>query len=184
MKICPIALQICQNKLKILPKTKWTLSKWPKCFNIVAKRQSFTKSGHTICSWQKVQCSVVDVWWQILDVHWSHCCATAFFCFRVRQLILFPIIFRLFSGTFKARPTLTSLLSRTWREQQPQLQPLSTTFGLNKNGFTWAVVCRSRWQSGCLRHSRFRSLNPVIGNILCSLRHKFVISVFQRFSHA
>ena len=43
MKTCPIALQICQNKLKILPNTKWTLSKWPKCFNIVPKWHT----GHT-----------------------------------------------------------------------------------------------------------------------------------------
>ena len=47
MKICPIALQICQNKLKILPNTKWTLSKWPKCFNIVPKWRNCAKSCHT-----------------------------------------------------------------------------------------------------------------------------------------
>ena len=40
LKICPIALQICQNKLIILPNTKLTLSKWPKW-------QNFTKSDHT-----------------------------------------------------------------------------------------------------------------------------------------
>ena len=53
MKICPIALQICQNKLKILPNTKWTLSKWPKCFNILPKWRNFAKSGHTLWGWKK-----------------------------------------------------------------------------------------------------------------------------------
>ena len=53
MKICPLALQICQNKLKILPNTKWTLSKWPKCFNILPKWWNFAKSGHTLWGWKK-----------------------------------------------------------------------------------------------------------------------------------
>ena len=30
MKICPMAYKVFRRKLKILPKTKWTHSKWPK----------------------------------------------------------------------------------------------------------------------------------------------------------
>ena len=39
-----MACEICQSKLKILPDTKWTHSKWPKFFNYVP---NFAKSGHT-----------------------------------------------------------------------------------------------------------------------------------------
>ena len=47
IKICPIAKQIWQNKFKIWLNTKWTLSKWSKCFNVVPKWRNFAKSGHT-----------------------------------------------------------------------------------------------------------------------------------------
>ena len=43
MKICPIAQQICQIKLKIFPNTKRTLSKWPKCFNIMPQWRNFAQ---------------------------------------------------------------------------------------------------------------------------------------------
>ena len=38
--ICTITFKIKQSKFKILPNTKWTLSKWPKWWN-------FSKSGYT-----------------------------------------------------------------------------------------------------------------------------------------
>ena len=47
MKICPIAYKMCQNLLKIMPNTKWTLSKWPKLFNGVPKWWNFAKYGLT-----------------------------------------------------------------------------------------------------------------------------------------
>ena len=45
MRICPIANNIGQSKLKTLPNTIGTLSKWPKVFNVVVK---FRQSGHTV----------------------------------------------------------------------------------------------------------------------------------------
>ena len=38
-----MANKVCQRKLKILPKAKWTLSKWPKFFNTTPKWQNFAK---------------------------------------------------------------------------------------------------------------------------------------------
>ena len=46
-KICSIAYKICQNQLKVLPKTKCILSKWPKYYNCDPKWRKFAKSGHT-----------------------------------------------------------------------------------------------------------------------------------------
>ena len=48
LKICPKVHKICQRELKILSNIKWTLSKWPKFFNIVP---NFAKSGHTGSRW-------------------------------------------------------------------------------------------------------------------------------------
>ena len=41
-------MKIYQNKLKNLANIKWTLSKLPKCFNIVPKWQNFAESCHTV----------------------------------------------------------------------------------------------------------------------------------------
>ena len=48
MKISPIASQICQNRLSILPNKKYTVKKLPKTCILLPKRQNFTKSGHTV----------------------------------------------------------------------------------------------------------------------------------------
>ena len=48
MRICQIAHKIGQSKLKTLANTNWTLSKWPKYFNVVVKWRNFAKSGHTV----------------------------------------------------------------------------------------------------------------------------------------
>ena len=45
MKICPIAFKINQSKFKILPNTKWTLSKWPK---FLASSQSVEILPHMV----------------------------------------------------------------------------------------------------------------------------------------
>ena len=47
LKNCPNAYKICQNKFKMFPNTKWTLSKWPKFLNGVPTWRNFAKSGHT-----------------------------------------------------------------------------------------------------------------------------------------
>ena len=47
LKNCAEAYKICQSKFQIFPNTKWTLSKWPKFFNIMPKWRNFAKSGHT-----------------------------------------------------------------------------------------------------------------------------------------
>ena len=47
LKNCPKAYKICQNKFKMFPNTKWTLSKWPKFLNVVPKWRNVAKSGHT-----------------------------------------------------------------------------------------------------------------------------------------
>ena len=47
LRICLIAFEISQSKLKTLANTDWTLSKWPKLFNVAVKWRNFAKSGHT-----------------------------------------------------------------------------------------------------------------------------------------
>ena len=47
MKNCQTAYKNYQSNLKMLPNTKWTISKCPKFFNITPKWWNFAKSGHT-----------------------------------------------------------------------------------------------------------------------------------------
>ena len=43
----PKIFKIYQSMYKIMPNTKWTLSKWPKLFNYMPKWRNFTKFDHT-----------------------------------------------------------------------------------------------------------------------------------------
>ena len=54
-------LKICQQNFKALPDIKWTLSKWPKFFNIVPKWRNFTKSGHIGSNKRIVSHSVLEL---------------------------------------------------------------------------------------------------------------------------
>ena len=51
-----MAYKISQSKLKTLAITNWTLSKWPKFFNVVVKWRYFAKSGHTILNPFHLRC--------------------------------------------------------------------------------------------------------------------------------
>ena len=55
MKICTVAKQNCNNKLKKLANTKLKLLKLQKCFNVVPEWQNFAKSGHTVSKRSRVQ---------------------------------------------------------------------------------------------------------------------------------
>ena len=61
MKMCPIAYKIGQSKLKTLANTNWTLSKWPKCFNVVVKWTNFTKASHTDLQEQLILTSEIKI---------------------------------------------------------------------------------------------------------------------------
>ena len=48
LNFCQKPFKNCQSKLKILPNSKLTFSKWPKFYKITSKWRNFTNSGHLI----------------------------------------------------------------------------------------------------------------------------------------
>ena len=126
MKICPIALQICQNKLKILPNTKWTLSKWPKCFNIVPKWRNFAKSVHTAKGAKVLTVNKLSFDWPIcLFAHErNYCCLVV--CIMQQFFIMDSLTRRKLPNAYKSCPKMISL--ENWKFFTP-LQNLPKNVG-------------------------------------------------------